>query len=301
MRFMMMIKSDGQAEAGFLPDEKLITEMGKYNDELVKAGALLAAEGLQPSSKGARIKFSKGKPTVTDGPFAEAKEVIAGYWLIRAKSKQEAIEWAKRVPFEAAETPANSGGVGEVEVRQVVELEESPVGENESGWREAEAGFRAQEAALQAAGTGSGGAPLKRFLIIRKADRDSEAGVMPAEELLAAMGAYTEEMIKAGVLLSGEGLHPSSDGALVRYSRGKRTVIDGPFTESKELIGGFFVIQVKSKEEALDWAKRWPRLDGNGEVELELRQVFGAEDFDPAYASQLREEVERIQAQIAGK
>jgi len=301
MRFMMMIKSDGQAEAGFLPDEKLITEMGKYNDDLVRAGALLAAEGLQPSSKGARIKFSKGKPTVTDGPFAEAKEVIAGYWLIRASSKQEAIEWAKRVPFEAAETPANSGGVGEVEVRQVFELDEFAVSENESGWREAEASFRAQDPAAQAARSGRDGAPLKRFLIIRKSDKDTEAGAMPTEELLAAMGAYNEEMIKAGVMLSGEGLHPSSDGALVRYSRGKRTVIDGPFTESKELIAGYTMIQVESKEEALDWVKRWPALDGDGEVELELRQVFGAEDFDPESASQLREEVERMQVQIAGK
>jgi hypothetical protein len=280
MRFMMMIKSDEQSEAGVLPDEKLITEMGKYNDDLVKAGALLAAEGLQPTSKGARVKFSRGRPAVIDGPFAEAKEVIAGYWLIEARSKQEAIEWAKRVPFEAGETPANSGGVGEVEVRQVFELEDFPVSENESGWREAEASFRAQDRALQAAPSGSGGASLKRFMIIRKADKDTEAGVMPTEDLLAAMGAYNAEMINAGVLLSGEGLQPSSKGARVYYSAGKRTLVDGPFTETKELIAGYTLIQVKTREEALEWAMRFPAPHGeHEECHIEIRQLYELEDF----------------------
>ncbi len=101
MRFMMMIKGDEASEAGQMPDEKLVAAMMKYNDELIDAGALLAGEGLLPTSQGARVKFHGGAPTVTDGPFAEAKEVIAGYWLIRARSLGEAIEWARRVPFEA--------------------------------------------------------------------------------------------------------------------------------------------------------------------------------------------------------
>jgi hypothetical protein len=296
MRFMMMIKGDEQSEAGVMPDEKLITEMVKYNDDLVQAGALLAAEGLHPTSKGARIKFSKGKPTVTGGSFAEAKEVIAGYWIIRAKSKQEAIEWARRVPFEAGVTPANSGGAGEVEVRQIFELEDFPVSAEESGWREKEADFRA----------GSGGLPvvnprLKRFVIFRKADKDTEANAPASEQLLAAMGAYNEEGINAGVFLAGEGLHPSSNGARVRYSKGKRTVIDGPFTESKELIAGFTMIQVQSKEEALAWVRRWPALDGDGEVELELRQVMGDDDFGAEFTPELREAEERQRAQIAAQ
>ena len=98
MRFMILLKADKTTEAGVLPDEKLLTEMGKYNEELVKAGVLLAAEGLQPSSKGARVKFSGSKRTVIDGPFAESKELIAGFWLIQVKSKEEAIEWVKRCP-----------------------------------------------------------------------------------------------------------------------------------------------------------------------------------------------------------
>ena len=115
MRFMILLKADKTTEAGVLPDEKLLTEMGKYNEELVKAGVLLAAEGLHPSSKGARVKFSGGKRTVVDGPFAEAKELIAGFWLWQVKSKEEALEWLKRAPF---------GGGAEVEIRQVFEAED---------------------------------------------------------------------------------------------------------------------------------------------------------------------------------
>jgi hypothetical protein len=114
MRFMILLKADETTEAGVLPDEKLLTEMGKYNEELVKAGVLLAAEGLQPSSKGARVTFSGAKRAVTDGPFPDAKELIAGFWLIQVKSKEEAIEWVKRCP-----NPL--GGEAEIEIRQVFE------------------------------------------------------------------------------------------------------------------------------------------------------------------------------------
>jgi len=114
MRFMVMVKASDSSEAGVLPTQKELAEMGKFNEELVKAGAMLAGEGLHPSSKGARVKFSGGKQTVTDGPFTESKELIAGYWLIQVKSKEEAIEWIKRAPFEDAE----------VEIRQVFEAED---------------------------------------------------------------------------------------------------------------------------------------------------------------------------------
>src|SRR6188474_3474616 len=117
MRFMMLVKADKNSEAGMMPDEKILAEMGKFNEEMIKAGMMLAGEGLQPSSKGARVTFSKGKPTVTDGPFAETKELVAGYWLIQAKSKQEAIDWARRAPFQD----------GQIEIRQVFELEDFPV------------------------------------------------------------------------------------------------------------------------------------------------------------------------------
>ncbi|MBC7791319.1 MAG: YciI family protein [Anaerolineae bacterium] len=118
MRFMILVKADKNSEAGVLPDEKLLAEMGKYNEELVKAGVLLAADGLQPSSKGARVKFSGSKRTVTDGPFSETKELIAGFWLIQVKSKEEAIEWVKRAPNPFPGTES------EIEIRQVFETED---------------------------------------------------------------------------------------------------------------------------------------------------------------------------------
>jgi hypothetical protein len=130
-----------------------------------------------------------------------------------------------------------------------------------------------------------------RFLVIRKADKATEAGVPPTEELLAAMGRYNEEMVKAGVMLSGDGLQPSSKGARVKFSGGKPRVIDGPFTESKELIAGFSILQVDSKEEAIEWVKRWPVIDGDGEVEIEIRRLFELEDFGPSEAIDRMREV----------
>ena len=136
-----------------------------------------------------------------------------------------------------------------------------------------------------------------RFMIMVKANADTEAGVMPSEELLTEMNKYNEELVKAGVLLAGEGLHPSSKGARVRFSGNERTVIDGPFAETKELIAGFWLIQAKSKEEALEWVKRIPNPTGE-ESEVELRQVFEAEDFGDELTPELRESEERMRAQL---
>lgn len=121
MRFMMLVRADKMSESGTLPDEKLLAAMGKYNEEMQKAGVLLDLSGLHPSQRGARVRFSGGKPSVTDGPFAEAKELVAGYWLIQVKSREEAIEWAKRVPFDRL--PGN-GRAPEVELRQLFEIED---------------------------------------------------------------------------------------------------------------------------------------------------------------------------------
>ena len=139
-----------------------------------------------------------------------------------------------------------------------------------------------------------------RFMLLVKANKDSEAGVPPSEELLAAMGRYNEELVKAGVLLAGEGLHPSSKGARVRFSGGKTTVIDGPFTEAKELIAGFWLIQVKSKEEAIEWVKRCPN-PMQGESEIEIRQVFDAADFGEAYTPELQAMEDKLRAQTSGR
>jgi hypothetical protein len=139
-----------------------------------------------------------------------------------------------------------------------------------------------------------------RFMIIIKATKDSEAGVMPSEQLLTEMGAFNETLVKAGVMLAGEGLHASSNGARVKFSGNKRTVIDGPFAETKELIAGFWLWQVKSKEEAIEWVKRCPN-PMPGESEIEIRQVFEAEDFGAEFTPELREQEERLRAQAAGK
>jgi hypothetical protein len=139
-----------------------------------------------------------------------------------------------------------------------------------------------------------------RFMIIVKATKDSEAGVMPDEKLLAAMGKYNEELAKAGVMLAGDGLHPSSKGARVRFSGAKRSVIDGPFAETKELIAGFWMWQVKSKEEAIEWVKRCPN-PMREDSEIEIRQVFEAEDFGAEFTPELREQEERVRAQVAAK
>ena len=140
-----------------------------------------------------------------------------------------------------------------------------------------------------------------RFMIVVKADKNSEAGVLPDEKLLAEMGKYNEELAKAGVLLAAEGLHPSSKGARVRFSGGTRTVIDGPFAETKELIAGFWLWQVKSKEEAIEWVKRCPNPSPGTESEIEIRQVFEAEDFGEAFTPELKEQEERVRAQVTAK
>ena len=139
-----------------------------------------------------------------------------------------------------------------------------------------------------------------RCMIIVKATKDSEAGALPDEKLLTDMGKFNEELVKAGVMLSGEGLQPSSKGARVKFSGSKRTVIDGPFAETKELIAGFWVWQVKSKEEAIEWVKRCPN-PMKGESEIEIRQVFEAEDFGAEFTPELREQEERLRAQMAAK
>jgi hypothetical protein len=136
-----------------------------------------------------------------------------------------------------------------------------------------------------------------RFLVIVKANKDSESGALPDEKILREMGKFNEELVKAGVMLAAEGLHPSSKGARVRFEGSKRTVVDGPFSETKELIAGFWLWQVKSKEEAVEWLKRAPFREG----EVELRQVFEAEDFGANLTPELREQEERLRAQMAAR
>lgn len=139
-----------------------------------------------------------------------------------------------------------------------------------------------------------------KFVILVKATADSEAGIMPTEEELTAMGKFNEELVKAGVMLAGEGLHPSSRGARVHFSGNKRTVVDGPFAETKELVAGFWIWQVKSREEAIEWVKRCPnpmRVDST----IEIRQIFTEEDFGAALTPELKEQEARLRAEVAAK
>jgi len=272
MRFMMLVKATRDFEAGVWPDEKLLSEMASWTEELVKAGARLDSGRLQPSSAGVRVRYANGKLTVTDGPFAESKELIAGFCLIQAQSREEAIAWAKRVPFQE----------GEIELRPLYELFDFPVdaAEKPAGWREKEEQIRAAPPARKP-GT-------IRYMGIVKADRDTEAGVLPDQKLLAAMGAFMEEGVKSGVFLSGDGLQPSSKGARVRFSGSKRLVTDGPFAETKELVGGYAILQFTSKAEAIAWTKRFVQVDAPGrlgaESECEIRPFFEFEDFGSSEA-----------------
>jgi len=140
-----------------------------------------------------------------------------------------------------------------------------------------------------------------RFMVIVKATRESEAGVMPSEKLLAEMGAYNEELAKAGVMLAGEGLHPSSKGKRVRFSGPERTVIDGPFAETKELVAGFWLMQARSMDEVIEWVRRCPNPFEHGESEIEIRQVFEPEDFGEAVKPELRQQEEQIRAQVEAR
>lgn len=139
-----------------------------------------------------------------------------------------------------------------------------------------------------------------RFMVLIKADKNSEAGMMPSEQLLTEMGRFNEELVKAGVMLSGEGLHPSSKGARVRFSGAQRSVLDGPFAETKALIAGFWIWQVKSREEAIEWVKRCPNPMG-ADCEIELRQIFEAEDFGPQFTPELRAQEDRLRVEMASR
>src|SRR5262245_57158429 len=140
-----------------------------------------------------------------------------------------------------------------------------------------------------------------RFMVIVKASPESEAGVLPDQKILAAMGKYNEELVKAGVMLAGEGLHPSSKGARMKFSGDKRIVTDGPFAETKELVAGFWIWQCKSKEEAIEWLKRCPNPMPGQEGEIEIRQIFSPDDFGPAMTPELREKEERLRTLAAAK
>lgn len=239
MKFMMLHKTNAYYENGGLPSKELIAGVGAMVGEIVKSGKLLAADGLRSSAQGVRLEFSAGKRTVTKGPLVGENELVAGFAVMRVRSLDEAIEWASRF----------AGVVGDVvlDIRPATEPWDIGLGKKPDGL------------------------VTRRYIAMRKASTRSEAGVAPTPLEIERMGALIREMKEAGVLLSTGGLEPSSRAARLRNFGGKQTLVDGPFAESKELVGGFVILELDSRAEAIDWARRYAKV--LGEVELDILPV----------------------------
>jgi hypothetical protein len=263
MRCMLLVKSNEKIEATGSAEERELVEMGRFNAAMAKAGVALASESLLPSSKGARVVLSDGGFTVANGPFADATKLIAGFWTLRTKSKEEAVSWLERIPTSS-----------EVELRPLFDTEDFAVdpAEQPGGWRDQE--LAAREAAAVTPPQRLPG--TKRFILMLKSDVMTESGAPPQEVVLAKMGALMEEGVRDGSLLSGDGLKPSALGVKARTSGAKRSLVDGPFTETKELIAGYTLLQLASLADAVTFAKRWLEIHalvGVSEAEIEIREL----------------------------
>ena len=241
MKFMMLHKTDAYYENGGLPSKELIAGVGGMVGEMVRSGKLLAADGLRSSAQGVRLKFAGGKRTVIKGPLEGENELIAGFAVMRVRSLDEAVEWASRF----------AGVVGDavLDIRPATEPWDIGLGKKPEGLT------------------------TRRYIAMQKADARSEAGTPPTELEMERMGALIREMKETGVLLSTGGLEPSSRAARLRNFGGKQTVLDGPFAESKELVGGFVILELDSRAEAIAWAKRYAEV--LGEIELDILPVAG--------------------------
>jgi hypothetical protein len=238
-----MHKADTETEAGVPPSPELIAKMGTLMAEMAKSGVLLADEGLQPSSMSVRLRFSKAERTVTQGPLEGSNELLAGFAVVRMKSMDEAIEWASRF--------GRAIGDGEIDIGQIKEP-----------W----------DLGLLPKPPGN----ATRFMIMQKVGPGTEANSTVSG--MKQFSKWTGEMEEAGVLLWSERLQPSSKGARLNFSGGKSKVIDGPFTEAKELIGGYCIAQVNSKDDAIEWASRFAKLLGSsraeGVIELDIMPLY---------------------------
>jgi hypothetical protein len=242
MRFILMHKANKNSEENIPPSPALIANMRELVDEMAREGALVAAEGLQPSLNSIRLKFTNGARTVYHGPLTGSNELIAGIAIIEAESTERAIEWASLL----------GGSAGDVEI---------DIGLIKEPW---DLGLCPKTEGKRT-----------RFMLMYKADKVSEAGAASTGQ---SMKKWTQEMSEAGVLLLAASLLPSSKASRLKFRNGKRTVTDGPFTESKELIGGFCMLQVESKEQALEWGLRFANVIcaslNNGELEVDMFPLF---------------------------
>jgi len=266
MRFMIFRKADAATEAGALPTTELFEAMTAYNESLARAGVLLDGVGLKRSAEGVRYHHEDGETTVTDGPFSETKEIVAGFTVLQARSLDEAVAWARRWPVEDGE------GNAELEVRQVYE----PVP--------------------------SFGAPApdgrRQFVSILTFDEAAQGDAMPSEEEMETMGRLIAEAAEAGVLLETGGLLPSSAGARVTFRDGVPTVTDGPFAESKEVIAGYAIYQAESLEALRPWAERFGEVASGTS---EIRPAFGDADFGEALTPELQAREDAMRAEIAAR
>ncbi len=237
MRFMVMHKMTDEMEKGLPPEPAIMEGVGQLIQEGLAEKVFVSGEGLKPSSERVHIAYKNGERTITDGPFTEAKELVAGYALMRVRSKEEAISWCDK--FAAL--------IGDVELYMGPVVEPWDLGMMPKPKN----------------------APL-RFLSMHKLDESKEE-VPPSPELMAKMGALIEEMTKAGVMQATGGLAGTKLGARIRFEGGKRTVIDGPFAESKELVAGYAILDLPSKAAAIDWAMRFGDVVKVNEVEV--RQI----------------------------
>ncbi|HTD05916.1 YciI family protein [Undibacterium sp.] len=226
---MIIRKADQATEAGSPPSAGTLAAMAKYSEELEAAGAACAGLVLHPSSKGVRMHFRDGEQTMSEGPFTEEKELVAGFAMMEAESQQEAIAWLKRWPAQDNELTLEVRGSG------------------------CPGGLEGVSLTRAAADT-----EQRRFVVMLKSSPLAETGAIPSDKVLAAMAGRNAEGVQAGVMIAGEGLQITASGARVKFSGGKSTVLDGPFSETKELIAGYWLIQAKSMAGAIDWVKRYP-------------------------------------------
>jgi hypothetical protein len=282
MKFMILRRADRNTEqvGGPMPGEELLAAMGEYHEALHAAGILRGAEGLRPTAEGVRLKLSNGKAELVDGPFAETKELIAGFSMIDVPSKQEAIDWVKRWP--------RLDGDVTLEIREVGCVGGCP-------------GIEPEQAATLAAPaqTQQTFAPdAKRFMVLLRSNSFSESDAIPGEKTMDALIRFNRDSMIRGELLAGDGLRGSALGARVAFAGGTLNVIDGPFTEVKELIAGYWVIRANSMQDAVEWAKRCPYPTAiDDRIEVEIRRVYEASDFD-AFTPELRDAEERMRAQL---
>jgi hypothetical protein len=246
MRYFMTIILDPQTDAGaFKVPEALGEAMGPYIEKEVASGRLISTGGLKRSSEATRVSGRTGRLATTDGPFAEAKEVVGGYVVIEVPDKAAAVAAASDFVELTLPTACPTSSSRSARSTAASTTEEHDM----------------------------------EFMVIRKADAETEAGAKPSAKLIDDMTSYNERLVRSGKMKAGAGLHPSSRGARVIFTDGRPTVVDGPFAEAKEMIAGYSIIEAGSLQEVIDLVRDWPREDGNGNVAIEIRQIVTAADL----------------------